>query len=124
MAVDKLAGLDERHRRQRVGGDASEKVDDIFGVLGTRRRVRHDRGGVLHRVAEAAKRVRPAGDRIIEAAAVIAPGHVLGAEGVADGWNVRWRNEEEVAEIRRGRNVGWICRPPSGWKPGKILFTA
>src|SRR6478736_5723011 len=107
MAIDKLAGLNERHRRQAVIGNVGKKVDYVLDMFGARRSVRHDRRGVLHRIAYSAKRVWPACNRIIETTAVVPPGHVLCAECVADGGYIRRRNEEEVAAVRRRREVGW-----------------
>src|SRR5260370_2515538 len=39
MAIDKTAGLYERHRRQRIVGGVGEKGDDVLAVLSANRRL-------------------------------------------------------------------------------------
>src|SRR5262249_18439003 len=113
-------GLDERHRRQRAVIDRGRKIDDILKVRGALGWVAHGRRGVLKWTADRTIGRADGIERIGRAVreihsgvvplAVIGPRYAFFVERVTDGAHVGWRDEKEIAAVRRrlrARRIRW-----------------
>ncbi len=101
-----VAGLHEGDRGQAAGGDRGGEV--VVAVeVGALRRAGHDRGGVLHRVADpAVLGGRPA---VVPAHPVVAPGDPPGRQRVTDGAEPLRRDGEVVGTQRGWAAVGEVA---------------
>ena len=135
MTVEQTVRLAERHRRQGVVLDRRDQIGGVLDMRRPHRRVGHDRGRVLERIADLAvghaERVRRIGkrrrrqvragrvrrDRIVRErhgvvirTAVVGPGDLLLDQGIADGADRRRRQVRcHPTAHRSAGSRGWCC---------------